>query len=178
MLLSRRLVNETNRRGGFLNGLILGPNPLSSAAHRPPYLLAGVPVRSVGPRFLGADALSGAGGRRRRCPGGSSNRPRGGRLLLGAGAWPLSAATLISQSLWSLHSSVTSSLFPQQQEERMGSRGLATPAVRSGPVPSSERGVTAAGGCVTQARSAVSLLSFRLKYLLRGQEKCQKQHHV
>lgn len=60
----------------------------------------------------------------------------------------------------------------------MGSRGLATPAFRSGPVPSSERGVAAAGGCVTQARSAVSLLSFRLKYLLHWQEKCQKQHHV
>lgn len=53
MLLSRRLVNETNRRGGFLNGLILGPNPLSSAAHRPPYLLAGVPSAPWGPASSG-----------------------------------------------------------------------------------------------------------------------------
>lgn len=129
ILLSRRLVNETNRQGSFLNCLILGPNPLSSAAHRQPlYLLAGVPIHSVGPSFLGVDALTGAGGKQCSRSGGSADR-----LFLGAGAWPLFAVTLISQFLWSLYCSVAFSLFSQQQEKRMRISG---PGETSVPVQS------------------------------------------
>lgn len=104
------LVNETNRHRSFLNCPVLGPNPLSSAAHRP-LPVGRYPHQLCCPSFLSVGALTRVGSKHHSSSGGSANRLSCRDLVPGS-----FALTLPSKFLWLLPCSIIFSLFSQQQE--------------------------------------------------------------